>query len=67
MNRLVLRFRKLLVPTSDRLWKSEYIYKNDTELSISGIESEVAYSDGTTKTVTDTSLMSATASMPKKR
>lgn len=39
--------------------KTNYTYKSGESLSLDGIELEVAYSDGTIKTVTDTSVMTA--------
>ena len=39
--------------------KTNYTYKSGESLSLDGIELEVAYSDGTVKTVTDTSVMTA--------
>lgn len=39
--------------------KTNYTYKSGDPLSLDGIELEVAYSDGTVKTVTDTSEMTA--------
>ena len=35
--------------------KTTYTYRNDTSVNLSGLELEVVYSDGTKKTVTDTS------------
>ena len=47
--------------------KTEYTYKLDTAVDLTGIELEITYSDGTKQTVTDTSKMIASGYSAKPR
>ena len=60
-----------IVPTDVRIikmpTKTEYTYKLDKTVDLSGIELEISYSDGTKKNISDTSKMNASGYVSNKR